>query len=107
MRRIGMTIKIKPEYIEAYIALHKNPNPEILRALDQSNICNNTVFHAEGILFNYFEYHGTDFESDWVKYTESKAVKELFVKMKGFFSPVGFNFPKTGWTEMQEVFRKD
>jgi L-rhamnose mutarotase len=107
MRRIGMVIKIKPEYLEEYILLHKNPDSELLMALEESNIRNNTVFHTADILFNYFEYHGTDFESDWIKYTETKNVKELFAKMRGFFLPIGENFPKTGWTEMQEIFRKD
>jgi hypothetical protein len=34
-------------------------------------------------------------------------VKELFVKMRGFFLPIGEKFPKTGWSVMNEVFRKD
>ncbi len=107
MKRIGMAIRIKPEFLEEYVCLHKNPDTELLSALENSNIRNNTVFHTDGILFNYFEYHGTDFESDWIKYTESEIVKELFLKMKGFFLPAGENFPKTGWTVMNEVFRKD
>lgn len=107
MRRIGMAIRIKPEFLEDYITLHKAPTPELLMALETSNIRNNTVFHTADFLFNYFEYDGTDFESDWTKYTESKVVKEFFVKMKGFFLPIGENFPKTGWTIMNEVFRKD
>jgi L-rhamnose mutarotase len=107
MRRIGMAIKIKPEHLDEYMIFHKKPSSELLMALEKSNIKNNTVFHTGELLFNYFEYHGTDFESDWIKYTESVIVKELFVKMKGFFLPIGENFPKTGWTEMNEIFRKD
>lgn len=106
MRRIGMAIRIKPECIEEYISLHKNPDYELLLALEESNIRNNTVFQVEDILFNYFEYHGADFELDWLKYTESEIVRELFAKMRGFFLPVGENFPKTGWSIMNEVFRK-
>ena len=102
-----MAIRIKPECIEEYILLHKNPTYELLLALEESNIRNNTVFQVEDILFNYFEYHGTDFELDWLKYTESEIVRELFAKMKGFFLPIGENFPKTGWSIMNEVFRKD
>lgn len=107
MRRIGMAIRIKSEFLKEYILLHENPATELLMALDKSNIKNNTVFHTDDLLFNYFEYHGTDFESDWKKYTESQIVKELFLKMKGFFLPIGENFSKTGWTEMKEIFRKD
>lgn len=107
MKRIGMAIRIKPEFCEEYTNLHKNPPSELLIALEKSNIRNNTVFHAEDILFNYFEYHGSDFEYDWTKYTESIIVKELFSKMRGFFLPVGESFPKTGWLIMNEVFRKD
>lgn len=107
MRRIGMAIKIKPVYLDEYVILHKEPASELLMALEQSNIKNNTVFHTGDLLFNYFEYHGSDFESDWIKYTESKIVKELFEKMRGYFLPIGERFPKFGWTEMNEVFRKD
>jgi L-rhamnose mutarotase len=107
MKRFGMVIRIKPEYLEEYVSFHKCPDPELLASLEKSNIKNNTVFHVKDVLFNYFEYYGTNFEADWKIYTESKIVKELFVRMKGFFLPMEENFPEKGWTEMKEVFRKD
>ncbi len=107
MKRYGMSIRIKPEFIEEYLALHRYPDPKLIAVLDESNIRNNTVFLSENLLFNYFEYYGTDFEADWKKYTESDIVRDLFRKMQGFFLPVGQAFPAKGWNEMKEVFRKD
>jgi L-rhamnose mutarotase len=44
MKRYGMILKIKPEFVSEYIELHKNPNPALLDALTASNIRNNSVF---------------------------------------------------------------
>lgn len=107
MKRYGMAIRIKQEFIEKYISLHKTPDNELLLALENSNIHNNTVFLIEGLLFSYFEYRGDDFEADWTKYTTSNIIQKLFNEIQGFFLPIGERFPKRGWSEMKEVFRKD
>lgn len=107
MKRYGMVIKIKKECLQEYIDLHASPAPELLDALEQSNIKNNTVFHIKDLLFNYFEYHGTDFASDWGKYARSPVFQKLLAKMKDFFEPFEAEFPKPGWSEMTPVFHKD
>ena len=102
-----MILKLKPEFASEYIRLHNSPDPLLLDALSASNIRNNSVFYINDLLFNYFEYHGNDFYSDWQKYVNSPAALYAFAKMKGFFKPYGESFPKTSWTEMQEVFHKE
>jgi L-rhamnose mutarotase len=62
--RYGSLIKVKKEYEERYIILHRNTFPGVLDRIYKSNIRNYSIFINEGILFSHFEYVGEDFDSD-------------------------------------------
>jgi L-rhamnose mutarotase len=64
MKRVGSLIKLKPEYEERYIILHKHVFPEVLDRIRKSNIRNYSIFLKDGILFSYFEYIGNDYTFD-------------------------------------------
>ncbi len=38
MKRVGQVIKVKPEYLEKYKALHANPWPEVNEMIKKCNI---------------------------------------------------------------------
>ena len=63
-RCIGSLIGLKPEETERYIALHANPFPGVLRRISRSGLRHYAIFLADGILFSYLEYVGTDFDAD-------------------------------------------
>jgi len=62
--RYGSLIKVKKEFEERYIILHKHTFPGVLDRLYKCNIRNYSIFLLDGVLFSHFEYIGSDFEGD-------------------------------------------
>ena len=63
-KRVGSLIKVKPEYEERYIILHKYTFPGVLDRIRKSNIRNYTIFLSDRILFSYYEYVGKNYDRD-------------------------------------------
>lgn len=56
MNRVGFTLNVKPELIEAYKAHHQEVWPEMLSALSTAGWHNYSLFiRPDGLLFGYFE----------------------------------------------------
>lgn len=107
IRRIGMVIGIKEEFIADYRALHNGPGVRDL--LEAANMRNVSIFlqkmpDGKFYEFAYFEYHGTDYEADmaklakqprnmaWLKQTDATQVpleghKSWAVMERIFFNP--------------------
>ena len=66
MQRMGMAIRIRPEKLDDYRALHAAPWPEMDQALQDANIQNYSIWleEREMLLFGYWEYTGTDYTAD-------------------------------------------
>ncbi|MFD5792041.1 L-rhamnose mutarotase, partial [Streptomyces diastatochromogenes] len=64
MKRVGQTIRLRPEHREEYLELHSAVWPGVEAALHRANIRNYSIFLHGDVLFAYFEYHGVDFETD-------------------------------------------
>jgi len=64
IQRYGSLIRLKPEFEERYIILHKYTFPGVLKRIHDSNIRNYSIFLREGALFSFFEYVGDDFQRD-------------------------------------------
>ncbi len=62
--RYGSLIKVKKEFEERYIILHRNTFPGVLDRIRKSNIRNYSIFINEGLLFSHFEYVGKNFDED-------------------------------------------
>jgi L-rhamnose mutarotase len=63
-QRYGSLIRVKPEFEERYIILHKYPFPDVLKRIRDSNLRNYSIFLREGMLFTFFEYVGDDYKRD-------------------------------------------
>jgi len=63
-KRVGSLIKVRPEFEERYIILHRNAFPGVLARIKESNIRNYSIFLLNGMLFSYYEYIGTDYDAD-------------------------------------------
>jgi len=66
VQRMGMVIRLRPEKIADYKALHAAPWPEMNAALSAANIRNYSIFlrEPENLLFGYWEYVGDDLARD-------------------------------------------
>lgn len=67
VKRIGQVIGIKPRDVEEYEKLHANTWVSIVKIIKQANISNYSIFRYQNLLFAYYEYTGSDYESDMAK----------------------------------------
>ncbi len=102
MKRYGRVVKVKPEKLERYIELHKNPWPEVTAAIQEYNIRNFSIFHMRNLLFSYFEYIGDDFENDMEKLAVATA--EWLTETDACQEPIEGAKQGDLWSIMDEVF---
>jgi L-rhamnose mutarotase len=103
-KRFGQIIRVKPEKLDDYIELHKNPWPCVLERLRKSNIGNYSIFLAPGdILFAYFEYYGQDLDADLRLIAEDPCTQKWWKETdpcQQSMDPDG----KNQWLDLREVF---
>jgi L-rhamnose mutarotase len=106
IKRVGMVIKIKPEFIEEYKALHADSNPGVRDLLAGANMQNFSIFlhqldDGNWYEFGYYEYTGDDFEADMAKLAKQprniewlKVCDPMQIPLEGY----------DGWAEMEQVY---
>ena len=107
MKRYGQIIGVKSERFEEYKVYHAAVWPEILDMISQCNIRNYSIFHRDGLLFAYFEYHGTDYQADMAKMAADPKTQEWWAVMMPMQSPVANRSENEWWADMEEVFHLD
>lgn len=76
MQRIGMTWNVSPEHWDAYKAIHLNPWPELITAIQAAGIHNYSIFAFGTRVFAYMEIEGEDV------YAALNAVAQTDIKRK-------------------------
>ncbi len=106
VKRVGMVIKIKPEFIEEYKAAHSESNAGVRDLLIKANMRNFSIFlqqldDGNWYEFGYYEYTGDDFEADMAildKHPRNiewlKICDPMQVPLDGY----------KGWAEMEQVY---
>ena len=107
MKRVGQVIKVKPEYLEKYKALHANPWPEVNEMIKKCNIQNYSIYYRGGYLFSYFEYVGDNYEEDMKKMAADPKTQEWWKETDPCQEPVEFAKPGEGWADTEEVYHLD
>jgi len=107
MQRYGSVIKVKPEKLEEYKELHANVWPEVLAKIKECNISNYSIFYRDGWLFSYFEYNGSDYESDMASMAADPATQRWWDVCKPCQEPINSRLPGEWWSSMEEVFYCD
>ena len=106
IKRVGMIIKIKPEYIEEYKALHADSNPGVRDLLSEANMHNFSIFlhqldDGNWYEFGYYEYTGDDFEADMAKLNKHPRNIEWLKICDPMQIPLA---GEDGWAEMEQVY---
>jgi len=106
IQRFGSLIKVKKEYEERYIILHKHTFPGVLDRIHKCNIRNYSIFLLDGVLFSHFEYVGSDFEGDMAGMAD-EVTKEWWKLTDPMQEP--FESRKEGewWASMELLFEMD
>lgn len=105
--RKGWVIKVKPEKLEEYKALHANPWEAVDAQLKECNIRNYSIYYRDGYLFSYLEYTGTDWEADMAKMAADSATQEWWKLTDPCQEPVESAGEGEWWADMEEVYHLD
>ena len=107
MKRYGSVLRVRPEKFEEYKRYHAHVWPEVLAMIRQCHIRNYSIYHKDGFLFAYFEYHGTDFAADAARMAADPKTQEWWAVMKPMQDPLPTRAPGEWWAAMEEVFHAD
>ncbi len=107
MKRFGMVIGLRPEAEKEYRERHAAVPPEVLETIRQCNIRNYSIYFKDGMLYSYFEYHGTDFAADMAKMAADLATQRWWALMEPMQKPVATRQEGEWWARMDEVFHLD
>jgi L-rhamnose mutarotase len=107
MTRYGQIIRVRPERLEEYKAYHARVWPEVLKTITRCHIRNYSIFHRDGLLFAYFEYHGDDFAADMAAMAADPKTQEWWAVMRPMQEPMATAAPGDWWADMTEVFHTD
>ena len=102
-RRVGSLIKVRPEFEERYLILHRHVFPEVLDRIRKSNIRNYSIFLLNGILFSYYEYVGKNYDAD-MKAIGDTVTKEWWKLTDPMQEPLRTRKSGEWWATMEPVF---
>jgi len=106
-RRFGQVICLKPEGLEEYVLLHREVWPGVKEMIIACHLQNYSIYLKDNLLFAYFEYDGTDFESDMKKMAAHEETQHWWAVVKPLMDPLETAGPEEFWANMEEIFHLD
>jgi L-rhamnose mutarotase len=97
-------IRLRPEAEAEYIRYHAAVWPTVLKTIADCGIRNYSIFLRNGVLFAYFEYHGTDYAADMLKMAADPETQRWWSIMDPIQMPMTDALPGEKWSEAHEVF---
>lgn len=107
MVRHGQIIRLREGVLQEYKRYHEKIWPEVADRIRECNIHNYSIFHKDGLLFAFFEYHGEDFAADMEKMAADPKTQEWWAIMKPMQEPIATRAEGEWWAEMEEVFHQE
>jgi L-rhamnose mutarotase len=109
MQRMAWLIRIRPEKLAEYKALHAEAWPAVLNRISACHIRNYSIYlrEPENLLFGYFEYHGTDFAGDMAKMAADETTQRWWALTDPCQEGLASRKPGEWWAPMEEVFHHD
>lgn len=107
MKRYGMVLRVRPDKLEEYKRLHAAVWPGVLDMIRACHIRNYSIYHQDGFLFGYFEYHGQDFAADMAKMAADETTQKWWALCQPCQEPLATRAPGEWWANMEEVFHCD
>ena len=105
LKRVGMVVKLKPEYVEEYRRLHADGNPGVRDLLRKYHLENFNIFlhpiKGEWFEFGYYEYSGSDFAGDMAALAQEPRNRAWLAVCDPMQAPLA---GAGGWTEMERVY---
>lgn len=105
VKRVGMVVKLKTEFVDEYRALHEAGNPGVRDLLSKYHMRNFNIFlqkiEEAWYEFGYYEYHGDDFEADMKTLSDEPRNKAWLEICNPMQEPLT---GERGWAEMERVY---
>jgi L-rhamnose mutarotase len=105
--RFGNLIKLRAEWEERYLILHRHTFPGVLDRIRSSNIQNYSIFLHDGILFSYLEYVGDDYDGDMHEIGRDEVTKDWWKLTDPMQEPLETRKEGEWWASMDEIFHWD
>ena len=102
--RYGSLIKLKPEWEDRYIILHRHTFPGVLDRIRRSNIRNYSIFLSDGMLFSYWEHIGVDYAADMVEIGRDEVTQDWWKLTDPMQEPLETRKEGERWASMDEIF---
>lgn len=100
-------IRLKPEGTAQYIQLHAEVWPAVLEKIKECKLENYSIFFKDNYLFAYFEYSGSDFETDMANMAAHEETQRWWAVVKPLMEPMENREPGELWSTMHEIFHLD
>ncbi len=104
-KTVGMVIKLRPDKVEQYKALHADSNPGVRDLLTKYHMHNFSIFlqkiGEEYYEFGYYEYTGNNFKEDMAKLDAEPRNKGWLQVTDPLQIPLE---GAAGWTTMERVY---
>ena len=107
VRRFGQVIRVKPDRIDEYVALHAAPWPGVLAAIGRGNIRNYSIFRHGTTLFGYYEYVGDDYAADLATIAADPETQRWWALTDAMQEPEPDRPSGAWWLDLPEVFHAD
>jgi L-rhamnose mutarotase len=104
LTRYAQIIRLRPEDEAEYIRYHAEVWPTVLQTIAECNIRNYSIFLRNGLLYAYFEYHGTDYTADMRRMAADSETQRWWSIMDPMQLPVADASPGERWSQLTEVF---
>ena len=105
VKRVGMVIELRPEYLDEYRRLHADGHPGVRDLLSRFHLRNFSIFlhqvAGRWLEFGYYEYHGENFEADMAALAAEPRNREWLVRCDPMQAPLE---GETGWAVMEQVY---
>ena len=107
MKRYGQVIRLQPGVLDEYKKHHAAVWPGVLKMIRACNIRNYSIYHKDGFLFAYFEYHGKDYAADMARMAADPETQRWWAIMNPLQDPLPTRAEGEWWSNMEEVFHTD
>lgn len=105
--RVALIARLRPERAEEYLAMHRNPDPRALSALERAQHRNYAIHRHGELLVATFDYEGGDLAADRLRMRSDPGLKEWMSRTSACQLPVDAAADAPIWTVMEEIFRHD
>jgi L-rhamnose mutarotase len=107
MTRYASVLRMPPENLAKYSALHAAVWPAVLAKITECGIRNYSIYHRGGWLFSYFEYVGDDYEADMARMADDRTTQDWWAINKPLQEPLEDRAEGEWWAALDELFHAD